>query len=73
MKNIKRVTALTLAMVMAGSLLAGCGGKEAEQPAQTADGTEASGGGKKELNILMEDVPDTDYVIDLLEDRKSVV
>ncbi|MFG6332501.1 MAG: extracellular solute-binding protein [Lachnospiraceae bacterium] len=71
MKNIKRVTALTLAMVMAGSLLAGCGGKEAEQPAQTADGTEASGGGKKELNILMEDVPDTDYVIDLLDDFEA--
>lgn len=69
MRKIKRATVLVLAMAMTGSLLTACGSKEADQP-QDAGGGEAAGG-KKELNILMEDVPDTDYVIALLDDYEA--
>ena len=69
MRKIKRATVLVLAMAMTGSLLTTCGSKEADQP-QDAGGGEAAGG-KKELNILMEDVPDTDYVIALLDDYEA--
>lgn len=69
MRKIKRATVLVLAMAMTGSLLTACGSKEADQP-QDAGGGQAAGG-KKELNILMEDVPDTDYVIALLDDYEA--
>ena len=47
-----------LAIVLIVSILSACGSKGGGD----ASGSPAAGGGKKELNILMESVPDTDFV-----------
>lgn len=49
---------MLLALVLMISLLSACGSNNDNQ---ASEGSE-SGGGKKELNILMESVPDTDFV-----------
>ena len=55
----RKVLSLLVVAAMAVTMLAGCGGSD--KSADKGDGS------KKELNILMEQVPDTDYVLELLD------
>ncbi len=61
----KKLLSLLVVAAMAVTLLAGCGGGKQEEASSGGDGS------KKELNILMEQVPDTDYVVDLLDDYEK--
>ena len=56
----RKVLSLLVVAAMAVTMLAGCGGSS-DKAADSGDGS------KKELNILMEQVPDTDYVLELLD------
>ena len=62
MKKFKKLTAAMIAGIMVLAT-AGCSSSSDAEPSASGETSSASTGGKKELNILMEQVPDTNCVI----------
>ena len=75
----KMVAALLICSLTASMLVAGCGSSGNTGSTESGGDTGSTGsGGSREINILMEEVPDTTIVQNQIaafeeEDRKSVV
>lgn len=76
MSKFKKVLSIALGCLMLSGVLSGCGGNSesaggssGEDSEKAAETSETSG--KKTLNILMEAVPDTDYVMNNLDKFKE--
>lgn len=59
---MKKWLSLAMAVILSVTLLSACSSNGDEGGASPSSGDSQSSGGKKELNILMETVPDTDLV-----------
>lgn len=75
MSKMKKLGSIAIATVLVFGLLTGCSSDEPAAPtggdAQTEGETEGEATGKTSLNILMEAVPDTDYVVAKLDEFKE--